>query len=103
MVVHIAKVRSYSRASRRKIVPSQLIANLDHRRDCMAHFEKSGAQPIDALDLFGGRNSRKKIVFDDFQLFCNLVDDGDVIVADKINNGIKYRALSEAKELRATL
>ena len=56
-----------------RIAP-QLVANLDHRRECMAHIEEPGAQAVDAFDLFPRRHHREKIVLDDFKLVGDLVD-----------------------------
>src|SRR5437870_3769998 len=70
VIVHIAKIRSYCRTSARKVVTPQLVANLDHWPDSMAHVEKAGTQAVDPLDLFRGWHRRKDIILEDLKLFA---------------------------------
>ena len=69
-------------------MPSQLVADLDHRRDGVAHVKQSGAQTINPFDLVARRRCREYIVLDRFEFFGDLVDDWEVITADK---GRKWR------------
>src|SRR6266481_2035060 len=103
MIVDIAKVGSDGRPAGRKVVPPQLVADLDHRRDRMAHVEKSRAQTIDALDFFSGPHYRENIILNDFKLLGDLVDDREVIVTDKVENCIQDGAFAQAQQLRRAL
>ena len=67
---------------------SQLVASLDHWPDSMAHVEKAGTQAVDPLDLFRGWHRRKDIILEDLKLFANLVDDWEIIIADKVEDRI---------------
>src|ERR1700730_15878329 len=100
VIVDIAKVRFDGRAAGRKMVPPQLIANLYHRRERMAHVEEPRAQSIDALNLLSGWHCQKNIVLDDFELFGDLVDDREVIVSDKVKNRVHAGVFAQAQQLR---
>jgi hypothetical protein len=99
VIVNIAKMRPDCRASARKVVPSQLVADLDHRRDGVAHVKQSGAQAINPFDLVTRRHCREYIVLDRFEFFGDLVDDWEVIIADKVENSAHDCALAQAQQL----
>ena len=80
-----------------------LIADLDHRRDRMAHIKQAGAQPIYAFDLFLRRHCRKYVLLHRFEFFGDLVDDREVIIAHEVKNCLHDCALSLAQQIGVAL
>ena len=60
VIMNIAQIRTDLGGFDSEVVAAQLIADFDHRRDCMAHIEQSGAQTIDTLDFFRSPASSRK-------------------------------------------
>src|SRR6516164_9549265 len=59
----------------------------------------SPAQAINPFDLVARRRCREYIVFDRFEFFGDLVDDWEVIIANKVENGVHDCALAQAQQL----